>query len=102
MREAALLDLGGGKARKHLGVVHHVRLAVVVLVHDDGLGHADLVGGEADGIVDGGERVDEVLRQVGVLGGGGLARSGEDGLVVDQFLDHGIPFKSCRCCTHIV
>ena len=49
-----------------------------------------------------GEGVDEVLRHGGVLGGGRLARRGEEGLVVDQFLDHGVPFhvpSGGVCCT---
>ena len=69
-----------------------VGLLVVVHVGDNGLGHADLVGGQAHGVLEGGQGVQEVLGQRRVLGRGGGAGLGEDGFVVDEVLDHGRSF----------
>ena len=90
--EAALGQALRTQAHQDLGVVHDVGLLVVVHVGDDGLGHADLVGGQAHGVLEGGQGVQEVLGQGRVLGRGGGAGLGEDGFVVDEVLDHGRSF----------
>ena len=91
--QAALLGLVRAHAKEDLGVEHHVRVALVVSERDDGLGHADLVGGEARSVLDGEERVDQVLGHVGVGGSGGLAGRGENGLIMHELFDHERSFR---------
>ena len=90
--EAALLGLEGTHAEQDLGVVHHERVALVVGQGTDGLGHTDLVGSQAGGVLDGQQGIHQVLRNFRVGGGGRLTRGGEDGLILHELLDHGRSF----------
>ena len=88
VRQAALLALEGAEAEHHLGIEQRVDLIVVILVDAHGLRHTDLVGRQAHGVVDGVHGVNEVLDERGVLGRGGLAGLGKDGVVVHELFDH--------------
>ena len=88
MRQAALLHLAGAQAKHQTGVVEHVGLAGVVQIDADLLGNANLVGGQAAGIVERLDGIDQVLSNRLVLDGRNLATLGQDSLVVAKLFNH--------------
>ncbi len=87
-RKAALHRALRGNAKQELRVVQHVRVLVVVKVDGHGLGHADLVGREARGILQGLQGVDKVLRNSDVFRRCQRATLRQYRLVFYQFTNH--------------
>ena len=88
MRQAALLHLAGTQAKHQTGVVEHVGLAGIVQVDANLLGNANLVSGQAAGIVERLDGIDQVLSNRLVLDGRNLATLGQNSLVVAKLFNH--------------
>ena len=88
VRQAALLHLAGTQAKHQTGVVEHVGLAGIVQVDANLLGNANLVGGQAAGIIERLDGINQILSDRLVLDSRNLATLRQDSLVAAELFNH--------------